>query len=461
MEVGDAAPAKPPKNAGAPSEVRETAPVKAPKNAEALSKVRGVAPAKEPIPHQQPAANIPARAEQPETGPAEASKGGKGNLKKAAAPKLTGDALLTSFFTGGVNNTTPPRTLAKILASSNNVLATREDFLDCMFPLPDAAEPRLTSSMIAKFKESQEMKGAFLRGYTRMLGFLGFAEMPPGNVTLTLGFDPEEHPWANVFDPNHDRITRMIRSMRLLGFESQAQKFYKGLITAAKGFPVQPPGLESWRRVTFRSVTLAPEALTPPGFEYPDEAPTEPLPKPLPVGPLGFDPGKVERRDGGGGEMAAAVPSPEAHDVFSVYRVPKGEDSGESDEGGHPKKPHTGTSKLKPKKKRAGWWFDPVKPVKRVRFTDDEQYRSPFIPDEPSSSEEEESFARRPTKAPTRTRTGMPTQLFAENIFAGYAREIAARLNHPEADPKKGEPNLLDFEEFQRNQAAESTTASR
>lgn len=301
---------RPPKSAGTPKAIQEVSPVKEtapakqqtsprkldklPKSAGAVNEPKGLASprktvatptkAKKAVPPQElpPSAkqttNIPGLAAQPK-GRAETLTPTKAKPKK---PKLNGNAVLTSFFTGGVNNTTPARTLKDIVNSSDEVLKAHPEYLDCMFPLPDAGDPVLTPAMAVKFKHTPTMRESFLQGYWRMLSFLGFAELPNGSVTQNLGFNPSEHQWTTVFDPSSDLITRIIRSMRFLGFESRAKGLYGCIQTTAQNFPSMPPGMKAWRRVTFRPVELAPGAMTPTDFKYPQNAP---LPKSPPVRP--------------------------------------------------------------------------------------------------------------------------------------------------------------------------------
>ncbi|TGZ81759.1 hypothetical protein EX30DRAFT_340624 [Ascodesmis nigricans] len=80
---------------------------------------------------------------------------------------------------------------------------------------------------------------------------------PPPNALSQLGFQN----WWRRFDHNHLRMTRMIRSLRILGLEDEAQAFYQALLKAKEMFP-RGPGKTSymfWARAAKRPLEIPPE----------------------------------------------------------------------------------------------------------------------------------------------------------------------------------------------------------
>lgn len=60
------------------------------------------------------------------------------------------------------------------------------------------------------------------------------------------------------FNHNHARISRIIRSLRLLQHQNEALAFYKTLIEV--GDRVGNSSREFWRRAAYRSLNIAPSA---------------------------------------------------------------------------------------------------------------------------------------------------------------------------------------------------------
>ena len=69
-----------------------------------------------------------------------------------------------------------------------------------------------------------------------------------------------EH-WVTRFNHNHLRITRIIRSCRVLGLEDEAQTFYGALMAIAgeRRGVISRKTLMFWRRAAERPLHLAPE----------------------------------------------------------------------------------------------------------------------------------------------------------------------------------------------------------
>ena len=107
------------------------------------------------------------------------------------------------------------------------------DFIQWMFPLdepssvnPDA--PLLTTEDRAAFCSDSLLQGCLRKSEERFLNFLGLQIGPNGVVGRSPNFRQRIHLWKYS---NHNwlRITRMLKSLRLLGFENEAKEVWKCL----------------------------------------------------------------------------------------------------------------------------------------------------------------------------------------------------------------------------------------
>jgi hypothetical protein len=144
------------------------------------------------------------------------------------------------------------RTLKEILAWDDDSLEEVHDFIQWLFPLPEPSQfnpdaPLLTDNDIINFKGDPQLQANLLKSFDRILGFLGFA-LEDGNVVEGENFsDRIPDVWAI---PNHNwlRITRVLRSMTLLGLERQAKALYERLsfYYTRRRFPIPESTFQYW-----------------------------------------------------------------------------------------------------------------------------------------------------------------------------------------------------------------------
>ncbi len=118
------------------------------------------------------------------------------------------------------------RFLGEIQAWPDERLESVHDFIQWMFPLnePSAVNPRapvLERETIDEFRSRPELQGNVRASFQRMLRFYGLDKQP--------GSDTKFQNWLSPGNHNHLRITRIIKCLRLLGLEAEAQTFYKCL----------------------------------------------------------------------------------------------------------------------------------------------------------------------------------------------------------------------------------------
>jgi hypothetical protein len=111
------------------------------------------------------------------------------------------------------------RTLFEVLAMDNAALERTHDFIQWLFPLrepsravPDA--PALTDDEVEAIRDSSMAQIALAAATDRMTAFYGMT-----------------HDWLMPSDHNHLRITRIVRSLRLLVGDDQADAFKAAILS--------------------------------------------------------------------------------------------------------------------------------------------------------------------------------------------------------------------------------------
>jgi hypothetical protein len=156
-------------------------------------------------------------------------------------------------FYRGLETDTEGRLLEDILAWPDDDLEEVHDFIQWLFPLPEPSQynadaPLLTDKDIAAFKSDPILQANLMKSFKRILTFLGLSLSDKGEVVQGENFKSRvADVWAM---PNHNwlRITRILRSLMLLGMEAQAQAFYGWLdaIYTSRRFPISADTFRYW-----------------------------------------------------------------------------------------------------------------------------------------------------------------------------------------------------------------------
>jgi hypothetical protein len=138
---------------------------------------------------------------------------------------------LMRFFAGGVDD--EGRTLDEIVGWDDARLEMMHDYIQWIFPLPERSganpeAPVLDAQTIAAIRGSAEMQGRLRAAFQRMLAFYGFA---PDRDAVVEGprFAAASRNWLHAGNHNHLRLTRMLRSLRVLGLEREAAALWEAL----------------------------------------------------------------------------------------------------------------------------------------------------------------------------------------------------------------------------------------
>ncbi|KAI4201309.1 MAG: hypothetical protein LQ350_003347 [Teloschistes chrysophthalmus] len=170
------------------------------------------------------------------------------------------------------------RTLSTILRWPSSRLESSHDYIQNLFPLPERSPfnpsaPLIDEYTFYTFRSSEELQSQLRRSLICMARFYGFDYVVPrggddGLPEAQISFLPLQHRpdfeaatanWlTSHFNHNHLRITRIIRSCRLLGLEAEALAFYDAVAKAA-AHPSFKKSRMYWSRAAERSLYLAPE----------------------------------------------------------------------------------------------------------------------------------------------------------------------------------------------------------
>ena len=110
------------------------------------------------------------------------------------------------------------RGIHNILAWNDEVLEAVHDYIQWFFPLPEPGmfnsdAPVLTDADIAAARAGEAIQSNLKAAFEPMLHFYG---LTPDTVE-------QPKPWVRAADHNHLRLTRILRSLRLLGLPVEAQ----------------------------------------------------------------------------------------------------------------------------------------------------------------------------------------------------------------------------------------------
>ena len=127
------------------------------------------------------------------------------------------------------------RTLDEILSWDDERLESVHDYIQWLFPLAEPSRfnphaPLLTGEDRAEFQRRTDLQANVLRALARKLAFYGFSvDEPAGGPVSVAPIAAVRRRWLSPGDHNYLRITRILTSLRLLGFEEYARAFFAAL----------------------------------------------------------------------------------------------------------------------------------------------------------------------------------------------------------------------------------------
>lgn len=135
-------------------------------------------------------------------------------------------------FYAGTGTATNNRTLATIHEWDYQQLEAVHDFIQFLFPLNERSEviidaPVLSHEDIGRFNTDKALQANFLKSLDVILDFYGFK---PGNpIVIADNFKERSEVWISQNNHNYFRISRILKSLKLLGLGHYAERFYMAL----------------------------------------------------------------------------------------------------------------------------------------------------------------------------------------------------------------------------------------
>jgi hypothetical protein len=142
---------------------------------------------------------------------------------------MTANAKIIGFFGGGRPDS-EGRYLRDLQTWPDDRLEMVHDFIQWMFPLMEPslvnpAAPVLDAETIAEFRAAPALQQALRKSWRRMLDFYGL-EVLGQEVERGQDFGVKAQNWLHPGNHNHLRITRILKSLCLLGLEKEALAFF-------------------------------------------------------------------------------------------------------------------------------------------------------------------------------------------------------------------------------------------
>ena len=147
------------------------------------------------------------------------------------------------------------RTLDTILSWDDGRLEAVHDYIQWFFPLDEPSRfnpsaPLLTAHDRAAFRDP-ELAANLRRALDRMLAFYGFTldPSPPPRIKRSSRWSERSAVWLHAGNHNLLRLTRIIRSLALLGQADLSTAMYGALRRECEGH-VSAVTLEYWKEAT-------------------------------------------------------------------------------------------------------------------------------------------------------------------------------------------------------------------
>ncbi len=142
------------------------------------------------------------------------------------------DAQFLQFYRGlGVDD--QQRTWAQIRNWNDVQLENSHNYIQWLFPLRERSQfnpqaPLLNEAIVQAFRNEPTLRDHLLASFQRMLSFYGLRlDQSTMQISRAPNAAERQRVWMTPGNHNYLRITRILTSMRTLGFERPAQAFYQ------------------------------------------------------------------------------------------------------------------------------------------------------------------------------------------------------------------------------------------
>ena len=165
---------------------------------------------------------------------------------------------IVDFYSGKATDTSG-RTLREIHRWDYNELETVHDYIQWLFPLPEPSQynlnaPVLDAEQIAKFHADAELRAQLLASLDKMLGFYGF-ERNNLSIIRSNSWEERSRNWLRLGNHNHLRLTRILKSLLILGLKDYAYALFEALnaVFPEKSSAISATTMGYWKRALLES----------------------------------------------------------------------------------------------------------------------------------------------------------------------------------------------------------------
>ena len=152
---------------------------------------------------------------------------------------------LTDFYSGDGKTKPEGFSFVDILAASNEEWEDSHSFIQWVFPLKEASlynpnAPLLTEEDIVEFSSNKEIRKNVETMFIRALDFFF-----PQDLEEII-----KPAWVTEIDHNHLRITRVINSLKLMGFKTLSITFFNRVMKVVDMYPdaINSNTLDFWHQ---------------------------------------------------------------------------------------------------------------------------------------------------------------------------------------------------------------------
>lgn len=166
------------------------------------------------------------------------------------------------------------RSLETILSYTDENLEMMHDYIQWLFPLEklspvNPSAPAVGRDTQIEFRNNTSLRSNLCRACRRMLRFYGLsctvAAFPSQRIRPDRDFVVKSRNWMTPFNHNHLRLTRILKSLRLLGLASCSGSLLQCLEELAMSHPnqISPETIDYWRSSHHREHQGVKSALDP------------------------------------------------------------------------------------------------------------------------------------------------------------------------------------------------------
>lgn len=162
-------------------------------------------------------------------------------------------------FYSGKSTDTSGRTLRQIQGWGYDNLENVHNYIQWLFPLSEPSRfnplaPVLDAEQIAEFHVDAELRARLLASLDTMLGFYGF-ERTNVSIVRSSAWAERSRNWLTLGNHNHLRLTRILKSLSILGLKDHAHALFEALdnIYSERSSVISNATMGYWKRALLNS----------------------------------------------------------------------------------------------------------------------------------------------------------------------------------------------------------------